>query len=101
MFVYLTRSEGLGSAAILAISMGIPVVASRVEGLAEVFEDGVSGLYTSNDAEAAAAAMRSVAGKPGLGESLSQAGRRRAETKFSADRMLERTVTAYRKVLGE
>jgi glycosyltransferase involved in cell wall biosynthesis len=101
MFVYLTRSEGLGSAAILALAMGIPVVAGRVEGLAEVFEDGVSGLYTMNDAESAAAAMRRVIDTPGLGLSLSEAGRRRAQTEFSGSRMLERTLAAYRQVLDD
>jgi hypothetical protein len=101
MFVYLTRSEGLGSAAILALAMGIPVVASRVEGLAEVFEDGVSGVYTSNEPDAVAAAMRSIIDTPGLGERLSEAGRRRAETAFSSAHMLERTLMAYRQVIGE
>lgn len=101
MFVYLSRSEGLGSAAILALAMGIPVVASRIEGLAEVFEDEVSGLYTVNDAKAAAAAMRRIIDTPGLGQSLSEAGQRRAEAEFSGRRMLERTVAAYRQVLGD
>src|SRR5205814_519183 len=43
LFIYITRSEGLGSAALLALSYGIPVIASKVDGLAEVFLDGVSG----------------------------------------------------------
>ena len=101
MFVYLTRSEGLGSAAILALAMGIPVVASRIEGLAEVFEDGVSGLYTMNDAGAAAAAMRRIIDTPGLGLSLSEAGQRRAQTEFSPRRMLDLTLAAYRQVLDD
>ena len=101
MFVYLTRSEGLGSAAILALGMGIPVVASRVQGLAEVFEDGISGLYTSNDAASAAAAMRSIIDMPDLGKRLSEAGSKRAAAEFSASRMLDGTLAAYRKVLGD
>ncbi len=43
MFVYISQSEGLGSAALLAMVMGVPVIASKVGGLAEVFEDGLSG----------------------------------------------------------
>jgi glycosyltransferase involved in cell wall biosynthesis len=101
MFVYLTRSEGLGSAAVLAMAMGMPVVASRVEGLAEVFEDGVSGLYTANDPAETAHLMRSIVETPGLGESLSMEGRKRAEAKFSTSVFLERTVGAYRMVAGE
>jgi hypothetical protein len=101
MFVYLTRSEGLGSAAILALAMGIPVVASRVEGLAEVLEDGVSGLYTLNDASTAAAAMRRIIDTPTLGRRLSEAGRKRAENEFSSRQMIERTLASYRQVLGD
>ena len=48
-FLYITRSEGLGSAALLAMAMGIPVVASRQGGLTEVFEDERSGLFVQND----------------------------------------------------
>jgi glycosyltransferase involved in cell wall biosynthesis len=101
MFLYLTSSEGLGSAAILSMAMGIPVIASRVEGLAEVFEDGVSGLYTANDPVEAAKFMRTIIDTPGLAEKLSTAGRRRAKELFSADRLLRETVAAYQKVLGE
>jgi hypothetical protein len=101
MFVYLTGSEGLGSAAILAMAMGIPVVASRMEGLAEVFESGISGLYTANDPVETAALMRSIIETPGLGERLSIEGRKRAQAKFSTGELLERTLGAYRMVLGE
>ncbi len=37
------------------MSMGVPVIASRVGGLAELFTDGSSGLYVENDAEEIAA----------------------------------------------
>ena len=50
MFVYITRSEGLGSAALLAMNMGVPVIASCVGGLTEVLADGVSGILVRNDA---------------------------------------------------
>ena len=33
LFLYISRSEGLGSAALLAMSLGVPVIASRVGGL--------------------------------------------------------------------
>ena len=37
-FVYLTQSEGLGSGALLAMSAGVPVIASNVGGLPEIVE---------------------------------------------------------------
>ena len=40
LFLYLTRSEGLGSAVLIAMSAGIPVIASRVGGLPEIVRHG-------------------------------------------------------------
>ena len=49
VFVYITELEGLGSAALLAMAAGAAVLASRVGGLPEIVEDGVTGLLTSNE----------------------------------------------------
>ena len=100
VFVYLTRSEGLGSAALLAMAAGVPAIASRVEGLAEVFEDGVSGLYVDNDARQVAAAIRRVKEETGLAERLRQAARVRVNERFSCDRMVEDTLQSYERTLA-
>ncbi len=57
MFVYITRSEGLGSAILLAMSAGVPVVASNIGGIPEIVVDGESGLLVENDAAQIAAAI--------------------------------------------
>ncbi len=85
MFVYITQSEGLGSAALLAMAMGVPVIASRVGGLAEVFEDGVSGLYVTNQPEEIAAAMRTVRENPGLAATLISGAQQRVKQMFSKE----------------
>jgi phosphohistidine swiveling domain-containing protein len=54
--VYITREEGLGSAALLAMSAGVPVVASRVGGLPEIVAHERSGLLVENDPAAIRAA---------------------------------------------
>lgn len=97
MLVYITRSEGLGSAALLAMSMGIPVVASRVGGLAEVFEDGVSGLYTTNEPEEISAAMRRLLQSPRLAEKLIENARSRVQELFSVEAMLAGTLASYKR----
>lgn len=47
--VYITREEGLGSAALLAMSAGVPVVASHVGGLPEIVAHERTGLLVGND----------------------------------------------------
>jgi glycosyltransferase involved in cell wall biosynthesis len=99
MFIYLTRSEGLGSAALLAMNLGVPVIASKVGGLAEVFEDGVSGLFVRNEASDVAKAMRRILGNRILAEQLIEGGRRRVADRFTPRHLLEGTQAAYVKAL--
>ena len=100
VFVYVSRSEGLGSAALLAMSMGVPVVASRVGGLMEVFEDGVSGISVDNDAEVIANAIRRVRSDAMLAAGLIEAARVRVETMFSKERLAQNTVASYRRAIA-
>jgi glycosyltransferase involved in cell wall biosynthesis len=101
MFVYVSRSEGLGSAAIVAMQMGIPVIASRVGGLAEVFEDAHSGLYTENHPQAIANAMRRVLDNPESTRQMIANAKLHAQEKFSPEVLVARTIAAYRRTLGE
>jgi hypothetical protein len=100
LFIYLTRSEGLGSAALLAMSMGVPVIASRVGGLAEVFVHNESGLYVQNDAWEVAAAIQRLRDHPELAWCLGQGGRRRIQECFTKEHMLNNTLRAYERVLA-
>lgn len=100
MFVYVTQSEGLGSAALLAMGMGVPVVASRVGGLAEVLEDKSSGLFVENQPEEIARAMRTVREDPALAATLIAGGKVRVSEMFSPERMVEATLRSYERVLA-
>ena len=101
MFVYITRSEGLGSAALLAMNMGVPVIASRVGGLAEVFVDGVSGIYVNNDVTEIVRAMRRVLGTRTQAQSLIDAGKARVAECFTVEQLLRSTLNAYGRAFGE
>lgn len=91
MLVYLTRSEGLGSAALLAMAHGVPVVASHVGGLPEF----VVGALTENEPEAIAAAMHRVLRSRA---ELAVQARRAVEERFTVERMVEQTRRVYERV---
>jgi glycosyltransferase involved in cell wall biosynthesis len=63
--------ENLPHAAVEALAVGTPVVATAVGGVPEVVHDGENGLLVpANDAAALAAALRRVVSEPGLRERL-------------------------------
>lgn len=99
-FVYVSRSEGFGSAALMAMSMGVPLIASRIDGMVEVFEDEVSGLAVENDPASIAAALRRLLADPPLAHSLIEQARARATGLFNPATLLNNTVASYRRALA-
>jgi glycosyltransferase involved in cell wall biosynthesis len=100
MFVYVSQLEGLGSAALLAMGMGVPVIASRVGGLAEVFEDGISGLHVANDPGEIASTMRRVRENPALAATLITGGKRRVREMFTTEHLIKGTLGSYERALA-
>ena len=95
LLVYITRSEGLGSAALLAMAYGVPVVASRVGGLPEIVNDCQNGILTENEPLAIAGAIRRALA---LRDTLSANARACVENQFSSRNMIDRTLEVYDRV---
>jgi hypothetical protein len=100
IFIYISRSEGLGSAAVLASAYGTPVIASNVGGLPEAVLHEKTGLLVDNNKASVVAAVRRLKADPVLRARLAQAGRARATAEFSIDTMVERTIAVYRECLA-
>jgi hypothetical protein len=100
IFVYITHSEGLGSGALLAMSAGVPVVASRTGGLPEAIRHGENGLLVENAAESIAAAILTLMADGDLARRMGEAARRTVLEKFTVDHMLRRTLEVYSQVLN-
>jgi glycosyltransferase involved in cell wall biosynthesis len=100
VLLYLTEAEGLGSAALLAMAYGVPVIASRVGGLVEVVEDGLTGLHVENNAHAIAAALRALLDDPARRQAMAQRARDVAVVRFTIEGMVSATAGVYRKVLA-
>ncbi len=98
--LYISRSEGLGSAILLAMLAGLPTIASDVGGIKEVVEHGSTGLLVANDANSIAEAIRKLRDDSSLRASMARAARLRVRSKFNRDQMAERTQAIYRSVLA-
>ncbi len=82
-FVLPSFAEGIPVVLMEAMASGTPCVASRITGIPELIEDGVSGLLvTPADASALAQAIQLLIGDPEKAERMGLAGRRRVEAEY-------------------
>ena len=100
VFLLPSAQESFGLAALEAMACEVPVVASRVGGLPEVVEHGVSGYLHAPDAidEMAASAL-SLLTDEALHERISQAACRRVREEFCVERVVPMYEACYRAVL--
>lgn len=98
LFVMCSRKEGLGTAALEAMAAGVPTVVTRAGGLAEAAGDAVPTVAPGDPGALAAEILRLLDDRAAR-ERIGAAGRRRVEERFTARRMADATVAAYREVL--
>ena len=92
-------AETFGNVATEAMSRGRPVIGSRLGGIVDIIEDGVSGLLVPpGDDHALAAAMRRLLEDPELLERLGEGARERV-ARFSAARVLPQFEATYAALL--
>ena len=89
-------TEGLGVVLLEAMNHGTPVIASRIGGIPDIVEDGVSGLLVpAGDADALAAAVRRLRDDPALARRLGEGGRRRLREQFNWPAIVRRWLDLY------
>ncbi len=80
--------EGLPYTILEAMSLEVPIIASRVGGLVEVIEDNESGmLIPLGDVEALKNGICALKDEPGLGEAMGQAARRIQANRYNLETM--------------
>lgn len=90
-------AEAFGFTVVEAMSLGVPVVASRIGGIPEVVEDGASGfLVQPGDADETAARLLQLLGDDALREAFGRAAKARAQQHFD----VRRTAAAYCQAFG-
>lgn len=91
--------ESFGLAALEAMAHEVAVVATRVGGVPEVVDDGVTGcLYPVGDIAAMAGAALELLESPARLRAMGQAGRARAEQRFCSDNIIPRYEALYQRV---
>ena len=94
-------SEGLGLVAIESMACGVPVVASRVGGLAETVQHGRNGLLVSpaNPVELADAIQRLLTDHS-LAEEIRRHGSETFQERFTAEKVSEQFLKIYRQAMA-
>lgn len=101
LFVCPSRHEGLGSIVMESWAHRCPIVATNSQGPGEVISDGESGLITPiDDADALAAAMRSVLENPQLREHLIEGAAEVYAQGYSKAHIVGRYVELYRELMA-
>ncbi len=101
VFALASTSEGISLTLLEAAAVGLPIVATRVGGNAEVVLDGATGILVSpGDPGAFAAALGALARRPSRA-ALGLAGRAHVERWFSVERMARAYQDLYAEVLHD
>jgi glycosyltransferase involved in cell wall biosynthesis len=91
-------AEGVPVVLMEAMALGVPVVSTRVMGIPELVEDGVSGILVAPGSRAALVdSLRRLAEDHDLRQTLGLAGRRRVEEDYA----LTRSASTLRALLAE
>lgn len=86
IFVLASFAEGVPVVLMEAMAGRLPVIATRVGGVAELVEDGVSGLLVApSDAAGLADAIARLAADPALRARMGEAGRAKVAAEFDVD----------------
>lgn len=99
VFCFPSVYEGFGGAAIEAMAMGTPIVASDLPALREVIGDTAI-FVPSQSAPALAGAIRDLLENPSMGQSLASAAKVRVTQRFSLDQIAGKMAGLYREVAG-
>jgi glycosyltransferase involved in cell wall biosynthesis len=94
--------EGVPKVLLEAAAIGRPIVTSDISGCRDVVEDGANGfLCPVGDAEAVAVRLEALLADQEMAGRMGREGRRKAESHFGVERIVEQTLDTYRRIMPQ
>ena len=100
MLVIPSRAELLPYVVLEAAAAGVPIIATRVGGIPEIFGPHAEHLIAPDDTTALVAAIDAALNDQAAAERLARALQQRVRSEFSATTMVENGLAAYREAIG-
>jgi glycosyltransferase involved in cell wall biosynthesis len=101
VFALSSLREGLPNVVLEAMALGVPCVATRVNGVPRLIEDGVNGrLVEPDDVAGLTAAVGDLLRRPATREAYTAAARETVETRFSFAARMDKLARVYDGLLG-
>jgi glycosyltransferase involved in cell wall biosynthesis len=100
MLVIPSRAESLPYVVLEAAAAGVPIIATEVGGVPEIFGPQATHLIPPDDIAALVEAMRAALTDPGEAHRVAEQVRARVRAEFSLSTMVEGGLSAYREALA-
>ena len=102
MLLLPSEQESFGLAALEALACEVPVIASRVGGVPEVVDDGVTGYLSEvGDLEKMSADAASLLADEEARREMGRRARETAVSRYSTDLVIPRYIEFYERVIAE
>jgi glycosyltransferase involved in cell wall biosynthesis len=101
MLVIPSRAESLPYVVLEAAAAGLPIIATNVGGMPEIFGPQVTQLIPADDTGALIGAITKAVDEPAQMQSAAQVLKKRVRSEFSLSTMVECNLAAYREALAE
>ncbi len=96
------RDEDFPNVILEAMSLGKPVIATRLAGTPEQVEDGISGLLVApGEVSQLAQAIRKLAENPAMRRNMGEAARQRFAERFASDIAMDNYLRLYRESMNQ